>query len=345
MNQQLDLRQLISVLRTEKKLSLLLIVGITASQAVSIMPFMFEHDQYPDYEYTILPYAFDCELDVFPERSAGLDKLEKTPTRNPVKWWLHCASYQLTGYPNALLMPFNVLVLPLVFYLGYYLTNDRMIGMIAMAAMLYNPLYKDWINTGTYDQVWAFFLLLSIVMIFKQTKVGVIPLVISTLTKSMVLLYLPLWLYTSWKIKRDKTLIVAFVIGCAIAGFVIYDQGLINKIVGNQVGFFPENIEEAIVRNFSLFWQVVPILAVFAVLNNTFRAKDKPKNKRLVVIWMLGILVMTPLIHIFTMQGTFSYRYVPFAAFISVFVGMTLVELGNWWVEVQMKKAEKKMQK
>jgi hypothetical protein len=335
MMQQFDFRQLISVLRTEKKLSLLLIVGITASQAISIVPFMFEHDQYPDYEYTILPYVFDCSTDEIPNRDGSI-------TRNPIKWWLHCASFQLTGYPNALLMPFNVLILPLVFYLGFYLTNDRIIGMIAMAAMLYNPLYKDWINTGTYDQVWAFFLLLSIVVIFKQQKAGIIPLIVATLTKSMVIMYFPLWLYTVWKVKKDKVLIISFVAAVAITGFVLYEIGFANKVVGASIGFYPENIETAIFINLSLFWQVVPLLALFAVLNNTFRAKIKPLNKRIVVIWILGILVSNPLVHLFTLQGTFSYRYVPFAAFISVFVAMTLVELGNWYIEMQMKKAERK---
>jgi len=328
------MRELIAVLRNDKRFALLLVVGLTASQAVGIVPLMFEHDQYPDYEYTILPFVFDCNIDEIPERE---DKI----TRNPIKWWLHCASWHLTGYPNALLMPFNVMILPLVYLLGYYLTNDRIIGMIAMGAMLYNPLYADWVNTATYDQVWSFFLLLSVVMIFKQTKVGVIPLIISALTKSMVLMYLPLWLYTSWKIKRDKVLLISFIAVAAIVALIIYDQDLVRKIVGNQIGFFPENIETAIFINLSLFWQVVPILAVFAVLNNTFRAKIKPTNKRIVIIWILGILAMNPLVHLFTLQGTFSYRYVPFAAFISVFVAMALVEMGNWYVEVQMKKAER----
>lgn len=328
------MRALIAILRSDKRFALLLVVGITASQAVGVVPAMFEHDQYPDYEYTILPFVFDCKLDEIPER-------ENKITRNPIKWWLHCASWQLTGYANALLIPFSVAIIPLVYLLGYYLTNDRIIGMIAMAAMIYNPLYTDWINTGTYDQVWAFFLLLSVVMIFKQTKLGTIPLILSALTKSMVLMYLPLWLYTSWKIQRDKVLLISFIIISAVVAFVIYDQDLIRTVVGNQIGFFPDNIEDAIWINLSLFWQVVPILAVFAVLNNTFRAKLKPTNKRIVIIWILGILAMNPLIHLFTLQGTFSYRYVPFAAFISIFVAMTLVELGNWYVEVQMKKAER----
>jgi len=332
------MRDLIAVLRNDKRFALFLVVGVTATQAIGIVPSMFQHDLYPDYEYTIIPYVYQCELDEIPTRQDSI-------TRNPIKWWMHCASYQLTGYPNALLMPFNILILPLVYLLGYYLTNDRIIGIVAMGAMLFNPLYKDWINTGTYDQVWAFFLLLSIVVIFKQQKVAVVPLILSALTKSMVLMYLPLWLYTTWKLKHDKVLIVSFVVVVLIGGFILYDQGYANKVVGSSIGFYPENIETAIFINLSLFWQVVPILAVFAVLNNTFRAKIKPPNKRIVIVWMIGILAMNPLVHIFTLQGTFSYRYVPFAAFISVFVAMALVEMGNWYIEIQMKKAEKELQK
>ncbi|NIQ14701.1 MAG: hypothetical protein GTO02_09970 [Candidatus Dadabacteria bacterium] len=342
MSQQFDPRLLIAEIRTNKKLSNLLIIGVTLSQAIVVIPLMYEHDQYPDYYHTILPYTFDCKLDEIPNRHTIIDGGEWKPTRNPIKWWLHCASAELTGFPNALLLPFNFALLPLVYYLGYYMTNDRIIGMIAIGAMLYNPLYADWVNTATYDQVWSFFLLLGMVLVFKEKqKLSTLPMIISVLTKSMVILYFPLWLYTIWKVKRDKVMVISFTSAVAIIGLVLYFMGYTNIVVGAGVGFFEENIEEAIVRNLSLFWQVVPILAVFAVLNNTFRAKVKPNNKTIIIVWMIGILIMTPIIHIFTMQGTFSYRYVPFAAMISIFIGMTFVEMGNWYLEMKMKKAER----
>jgi hypothetical protein len=296
---------------------------------------MFSHDQYPHYEYTILPFVFDCDLNEFGVRN-------DSTTRNPIKWYLHCLSFELTGYPNAFLIPFAPACIPLVYLLGYYLTKDRMVGLLSMLAMIFNPLYTNWTTTGTYDQVWSFFILLSIVLLYKSKGASVISWAVAVFAKSFSLAFFPLWAYSYFKIrKKYKFVLIVILILTSVAGIgLMLNEHLLSHTVGASIGFFPENTEAALFTNIGIFWEVLPALAIFASLSLQFKSKIPIPNKRLVSIWLLYILATTPVIHLFTMQGTFGYRYVIFAAFMSIFISMTLIQFGNWFIELVMKKTK-----
>jgi hypothetical protein len=309
-------------------------VGLTANQFMVMVPFMFEHDyKHPDYEYTILPFVFECDLNEFGLRNDAL-------TRNAIKWWLHCLSFELTGYPNALLMPFLPACIPLVYYLGLYLTKDKVIGLLSSIAFIFNPLYSQWTTNGTYDHVWVFFILLSIVLIYKSKTASFLSWGVALFSKSFSLAFFPLWAYSYFTIKKNyKFVLLTCLIVCAGIGFIIYED-LLQTSFGSRVGFFPENAEAALFTNIGIFWQVLPALAIFASLSLQFKSKEPIQNKRLVVLWLIYILATTPVIHLFTMQGTFGYRYVIFAAFMSIFISMTLVQFGNWFIELLMRKTK-----
>ena len=295
-----------------------------------MVPDMFGHDPQPDYYFEILPYVFSCDVtDIPPIRG------DET-TRNPVKWWMNCASWTLFDNPKVLPMFFNIGVMPLVYFLGTFVTNDRLIGLISLSAFLMNPLYTDWQTSGTYDQTWSFFLLLSLVIMlrFKSSTRSWLVYAVAIASKSMSILYLPLMLITQWASTRKRLDIFLFFSLTIIAISVGMTQV---NLVGNTVGFFPENWEQALFRNISLFWQVIPAMLALFGINAVFHAKEKPQNKKLVIFWMIGILIMTPIIHLFSQQLTFSYRYVPFAAFLSIYAGIVLVELGNFVVESRLK--------
>jgi len=292
-------------------------------QAITVVPFMFIHDTYPDYYDTILSSAFDCDLHA----------------RNVLKWAFHCMSFRLTGYPNALIMPFAIGLVPLTYFLGYYLTNDRLIGLLAMIGLTANPLYGNWTNTGTYDQLFTFFLLLSVVLLFKDkgAKTGFVSWVVAGLGKSMAIIYFPMWFYSVWKIKKDYDMLV--ISGLLIALFVtiLVYTGYAPRLIGSEIAFHPEDIEAAVFGNISVFFATIPILALFAVINCFFVPKNKVTNKRLVVYWMLFVFATIPIIQLFTDQQTYTYRYTILGTFMSVFFAMVLVELGNFVVETKLK--------
>lgn len=306
---------------------------VIGSTAWGMVPDMFTIDPEPDTPFFLLPYVYSCDPLQIPMRDDAF-------TRNPVKWWLNCASYQ--WFDNYKLLPaaFGIGIMPLVYLLGSYMTNDRLVGLFSLAAFINNPLYTDWATSGIYDQTWAFFSVLSLVLVFKNKfHLSIISYLVSFAAKSMVVLYLPVYLYTLWKQSHDQYYLIIFSAVFGLMGFVALTFLGIDGIVGNSIGFHPERWEDAVFRNIGLFWQVIPF-AVFIIISRTFVPKKIMPNMRLAALWMLAIFLENPLIYFFTLQDTYSYRYVPLAALMSVYVGMTIVQAGNWFVETRLAKVK-----
>jgi hypothetical protein len=143
---------------------------------------------------------------------------------------------------------------------------------------------------------------------------------------------LPVYLYTMYQQGKNKKHLIA-TLGVFVAASIIGMILLEINFVGNEIGFFPERWDEAVFRNISLFWQIIPVLALMVVINRNFIPKQKMPNQKLIAYWMLAFFMINPFVYFFTLQDTYSYRYVPLAAFMSVFIGMTLVNAGNWFIE------------
>lgn len=312
------------------RLIILAVVGITTTQAFLLVPNMFSHEEYQDYIDNILPYVYGCEINQLPQINDQI-------TRNPLKYWLHCVSFNLTGYPNTLLILFAIGLLPLVYCLGYYITNDKRVGLIAIGAMFINPYYSTWANSGTYDQVWAFFLLLSTVLIFKHQGTSILSFIISVLGKTIALTYFPLWLYSIWKINHNRNTIIVLSSLVGLVSFLAIFYNIVPIMIGSEIGFFPENIPEAATSLISTFWIILPALIGLIAWNKGFKARDGTKNKNLVLVWILGVFLATILIHLFTNQQTYGYRYAPLAAFLSVYVGQVIVDTFTYIKEEKKK--------
>lgn len=326
----IDYRLLIAEFRNNRALTISFVALIVGAQAWQIVPYMAVDDVEPDYYYWVLPNVKFCDPFQLPQIDGGI-------SRNPLKWWANCASFQWFGSPKVIPLIFNIGVMPLVYVLGSYMTGNRVIGLVALLAFIWNPLYSDWKTNGTYDQVWSFFLLLSVILMYR-TRFSGASFLASILGKSMAVLYFPAWLYTSYSIrKKSRELVIMGIV--VSAGFAL--SFMFVNVFGTPIEFHPERWEDAVFRNISVLWQVIPFLALFVVLKVNFTPKNGAvQNMRTVWAWIGMALIQNPLVYFFSLQDTYSYRYVPLAAFMSVFIGMVLVNMGNWIVEQKLRRAK-----
>lgn len=325
----MDYRGIINEIRHHRYLTTILVTLIIGSNAWTIVGETYNHDKEPDY-WGLVQYAkFDCNLFEIPNNS---EKIQ----RNPLKYWLHCASYQITGSIKTFPLIFNIGVMPMVYLVGSRLTNDRLVGLISLVAFINNPLYRDWWDSATYDNTWTFFLLLSVLLLYKRGSGGIFSYIVSGLAKTISLMYLPAWLYTHYTIRKNRVDVLTIIFGISVLFVSILPY---TSPFGSVVGFFPERWEDAVYRNISVLWQVIPIIALFVVLSRNFIPKNKVIHEKLVWVWIGCALIQNPIVYLFTLQDTYSYRYAPLAAFLSIFIGMTLVNMGNWWQERQLAKA------
>lgn len=306
-------------------------------------------DPEPDYNIFVMPYVQNCHLFQYPQRDGVILNSDNVtaihdgkyqPTRDPLKWWLNCLSYQATGTPKFIPIIFNVGIIPLAYLLAVALTRDKLIGLIAVTALLVNPIFTRFENSGTYDQVWSFLLLFSVYLFYKFKKNGdwsFVSLFASLAAKGIGILYLPVWFYTLYKSEKPRLAKVVLG-GIVIAGLVVL--AILVKTdfaLGGHIGFHPENIQLAISQNIKMLWEILPVLIIAIGINRLFNPKNKVPNKNITALWMLSAFMTTPIIYLFSDQLAFVYRFMPFLVFMSIYLGMVIVDAGNYIIERKLR--------
>lgn len=328
-------RNALYLIRYDTRFTWSLVAVFIGLQTVFLVPSIFDGEQYPDHYDTVLPYVFSCDVwDLPPERDGQ-------NTRNPLTWWLRCASFTYTDNPDLFLMPFGIAIMPLTYMLGSAISKDRLVGLIALSALVFNPLWRNWVDTQTYDMFWAFLVLASVYLIIKgHESRSILVYALALGAKSGSILYLPMWLYHSWSKSKVGILAMCCMLAVSLI-FVAFDNDLSDfarQMVGNEIGFYPERFTESLSRIVSMLWPVFPFLFGGIILYMFFKPKEQLPGARDVFVWIGYSLLTIPIIHVFTLQSQYPYRFVILGVFISILLGMAIINTGRFITETRQKK-------
>jgi len=289
---------------------LVLLFALMTSYAVFTFHEINIHDEYPDYYDNVVPYIMSCELDEIPSRNGET-------TRSPIKWYMVCLSYHVFGNENVIPALFSILLIPATFQLGSQLGSSRITGLVSAMVLVSSPMFNRWDTSATYDQIWTFFLVLSMILI-THPKVSPAVYVLSVLAKGLSLLYAPMIFYQYVKNVKDKRLVSILLAMFIISGIIISVTGF-----GGSIEFDGEEF----VKGFYIwyFYFGDPLVMGFPVVVLLLISLRKNiKNYDVVVFWIIGIILTTPLILGFTNQLIHPYRFVPFTIFYGIGIGMII---------------------
>ena len=326
------MKSLILAIRNKKWVAWLFLAVILASYAIPLVQELDDKEPYPDYVGIAEGYI-NCD-------STLLIDIGDVIRRNFLREWFNCFSYKVLGNDRVMSFAFSIGLVYLVYLLGHYITNDRIIGLISSATLSINPLLTTYDTSPTYDQGWAFLVILSVVLLYKKSIIAPFVYLLSIMAKIMAIGYLPVFVYhiISEPIKHKKlTLgITAFLVISSVVLIMVSD-------ITTNIGFHPERLIDGSLQLLIHLMVLLPILGVFVLFMIIFKAKTKIIGTRIVYIWMIWILLNTPLLYVFSIDFQFSYRYVSFAAFMSIFIGISIVNFGNKVVEMLPKQKVKEI--
>lgn len=320
---------------SNKHVAIFLIV-LVGSYTATVFPNLWTHDEYPDYYLWMKPYLDSCKLGHVPQYTNGTD-IENL--RNPIKWQINCLSHKI-GYDNLIPGIIGISILPMSYLVAVSLTRNKIISMGAVIGVLINPLYHDWSTSGVYDQSWALILLASIYLIFRVPVASPFAFVISIATKGLAVCYLPMWIYLVWRhvsSKRKKIIVIGIVSSLSITGLLTL-VALTGTLTGTHLGFYPEHLWDGFARTIGILAISLPVLFVFLGLEHGFKKYTKPvsgRNESL--IWLLGIIISTPLIYLFSGQFMFPYRFVPFTVFLSIYCTSVIYQVVESFMQIKKK--------
>jgi len=321
------LKSLIVAIRNKKHIAWLFLAVIISSYAFPLTQELDDVDTFGDYA-SLLKVHDTCDLVLMADPS---DLIQP----NFLKIWFNCFSYKVLGNDRMMPLVFSVGLVYLAYLLGHYITNDRIIGLISSATLSINPLLTTYDTSPTYDQAWTFFLILSVVLLYKKSIIAPMVYPLAILCKVLAFGYLPVFIYNiiSEPIKHKK-LSLGIIAVSVLFGVVVVMQSWITQ----SISFNPERLADGSLQLLIHLMLLLPVLGIFTLFLVMLKAKTKIIGTRIVYIWMIWILLTTPLLYVFSQDFQFSYRYVPFAAFMSIFIGISIVNFGNKVVEMLPKK-------
>lgn len=348
------IRDTLAKLRTGKGVTYLVLMVIITQSATSIMS-AWTPDPEPDYTLEIMPSVIGCNVFEYPQtetnilvNGTAIDTGEKHPARDPLKWWVNCFSYQISGTPKLVPIFFNLALMPLVYLLTLQLTKDKLISLLAFVAFFENPLYHNWINSGTYDQVWSFFLILSVYITYryKSPLASLISLGVSLMSKPLGILYIPSILYglkvnKTWYTKYLILSVIGITIISLLIGTIVFPVKL-SHLLGGTIAFHPENLHHALFDNFGMLVYEIPFLMILGYVSWKYSPKQPSSIRKLAAIWIVNSWLTTTIIYLFSNQFQFVYRFVPLAVFMSIFIAITINDLGKWYIEYKLNQVDKK---
>ena len=286
----------------------MMLVVLVTSYGVFAFSEIAVQDKYPDYTNNVAPYLMGCKLDELPTRGGDI-------TRSPIKWYSICASFQIFGNENVIPAMFSLMVIPLTFQLGAQLSSSKLVGLIAAMLLVASPMFHRWDTTATYDQSWTFFLLLSMVLLTRTKPVqSSIFYLASILSKGLSLLYAPMMLYHQYKTDKSRMIPICVILGISTAAIMLTG-------FGGDIEFDHEEFVKGLWIWY--FYFADPLIMIFpVVLLLLFTLRKKIPNSDVMIVWIVGIILTTPLILGLTNQLVHPYRFVPFMALYSICIGM-----------------------
>ena len=317
------MESLITQIRNKRRVAWIFLTVILASYATPLVQELDDVEPFADYYYGVLLNYITCN-------PTQLDKINIHQNAF-LRYWFNCFSEKVLGNDRVVPFAFSIGLVYLVYLLGHYITKDRIIGLISSTAFSINPLLTMYDTSPTYDQIWAFFVILSVVLLYKKPFLTPLVYPLAIASKILAISYLPVFVYTilSEPIKHKKLTLGLLVLVITIGIITVMALGPEYKL-----GFHPERLGVAVLQLLIHLTVLLPILGIFALFLVMFKAKTKIIGTRIVYVWMIWILLTTLMIFVFSGHMQYSYRYVPFAAFMSVFIGISIVNFGNKVVEM-----------
>jgi hypothetical protein len=243
-----------------------------------------------------------------------------------VRYLLLSASLHIFG--NIRVIPFitSIALLLTTYFFTKNITQKRFAGLVSMGVLLQSQIFVGYSTSASYDNSWILLYLFGLYLMQKFWPPSPISYVVSIFSKALTVAFLPMTLYfiaRSTLSRRSKIISLSsygVVMISMIAGISYIESGI------NSTSF-----------DFSQFWQGFSSMAiqmrfdyitVLFLLPLTvmlfFASRRGILHEDSILIFILSILLISPILPTFTDQTNQPYRFVSLVVFFAIGVGVLL---------------------
>lgn len=264
------------------------IIALTFIFGVMQYHMIYKHDDYVDYQRTMVPLFNTCSPTHLPNEVGTL------------RMYLSCVSYNI-GNPEIISYITNVALIPVTYLFTTSITKKPLAGIITIILLGTSWMWRYWTPSVTYSQEWTLFFITSLYLANRNSRFSALAYSLSIACKPLALLYFPILLYSSTR-KTLPYIILPVVVSVFL--FVVGDK----HIMSGQV--FQLNWDLFPTEPQTLWNLLSPYPELIFLMPLTIAALFFIKNKisRYLLFSILTVLSMIVLVDLFTNLDNQHYR-------------------------------------
>jgi len=245
-----------------------------------------------------------------------------------LRYLLLSASLHIFG--NIRVIPFltSIALLLLTYLFTKEITQKRFAGLVSMAVLLQSQIFVEYSTSASYDNSWILLYLFGLYLVQKFWPPSPVSFILSIFSKALTIAFLPMTLYfiaRSTLSKRSKIIslvtyaiiIIALVMGASALKTSLTEPSTFSEMSQFWQGFAAMSMQMRFDYITILFILPLTVMLFFASRKGVLHADS-------ILIFILSILLTSPLLTTFTEQTNQPYRFVSLSVFFAVGVGVLL---------------------
>ena len=244
-----------------------------------------------------------------------------------VRFFFLKSGIEIFGNDRVIPLLTSASLLVVTYFFTKMITQKRFAGIISVLIIMQSSVFLTYDTTVTYTNFWILFYLLSLYLAYRFWPLSPVMYFLSIMSKALTSGFLPMSIYFILRsdISRKKKAITAGITAAMIlgGGVVAWESFDVNR-VGEEYD------EKEFWMGFTSFayqlrFDGLIMLFTIPLMVGLFLVSRKGvKHGESIMVFISGILLITPVLTAFTTQTNQPYRFVPLVVFFAVGVGVLL---------------------
>lgn len=244
-----------------------------------------------------------------------------------VKYFFLKSSMILFGNYKVIPLLTSLSLLITTYFLTKTITNKRFAGIISVIVLMQSSVFLTYDTSVTYDNLWILFYLVSLYTVFKLWPLSPVSYLLSIPSKALTVAFLPMSIYFILRCKiskKQKMLTSGITIGIILIGGIVLLAGSSSESTQEEFNSKEFWMGFASFASQLRFDGLVILFLIPLIVGLFIAARNGIKHGESIMIFIVGMLVIAPILTGFTNQTNQPYRFVPLVVFFAIGVGVLL---------------------
>ena len=245
-----------------------------------------------------------------------------------VRYFFLKSSIVLFGNDRVVPLLASAALLIVTYFLTKTITHKRFAGIVAVVILMQSNVFLVYDTTVSYTNFWILFYLLSLYLVFRFWPLSPVSYLLSIFSKALTVAFLPMSIYfilRSEISRKQKIITVGITAGIILAGGLASIGG-VSTTQGTEEEFNAKEFWMGFTSfSYQLRFDGLVMLFMIPLMVGLFLiSKSGVKHGESIMVFISGMLLITPILTGFTNQTNQPYRFVPLVVFFAIGVGVLL---------------------